>query len=107
MTVSYSKEEDDDVARFERHDCWEIMRALKRIDRVRGQLIHAQNMLVHMLEYMSENTRYEFADFYPGGGVTAEEWKRWVNDGGGINNNNVVARGQLRLIVPITGRQQA
>jgi hypothetical protein len=81
---------------FERTYYQQILKALKRIDRVRAKLIEAQNNLVTVVTGANEHSRETFAAFYNAGGVTAEDWK--VNfSTGEYQGVDSIVRGQLRV----------
>jgi hypothetical protein len=67
----------------------QILKALRKIDRARQNLIQAQNELAHLVyNFNNPYTARMFEAFYLRGGVTAAEWKaffkehdgRWVEE---------------------------
>jgi hypothetical protein len=59
---------------YDLHDSKSIAKRLRRIDRLRQQLIEAQNDLAALLVGAPQFTRGMFAEFYHGGGVTEADW---------------------------------
>ena len=70
-----SEEMNLEVIRFEDEYRASIARKLGRIDRLRQQLIDAQNDLGSLLSGVGDYTREVFASFYHNGGVTEADWK--------------------------------
>jgi hypothetical protein len=89
---------DENVVIFEESECWDIALALNRCDRARQQLIRKQNELVRLLRGMTAIARAEFDLFYARGGVTFQDWQRFI-DKSQLPLRYPVARDHIRLVV--------
>jgi hypothetical protein len=75
----------------------QILKALKRVDRARANLIAAQNNLATVVTGANDYTRETFGRFYNAGGVTADDWKVDLGTSK-YQRSDKIARGQLRLV---------
>lgn len=75
-----------------------ILKALKRVDRARENLIEAQNNLATVVTGADDCTRNMFVRFYSAGGVTSQDWQADL-DTSMFQRTQRTSRGQLRLVL--------
>src|SRR5438309_2206077 len=75
-----------------------ILKALRRVDRVRENLIAAQNNLAAVVTGADDYTRETFVRFYNAGGVTAGDWAE-LDISKYQRADKMISRGQLRLVI--------
>ena len=85
---------------WEYHELYypQILKALKRVDRARSQLIAVQNNLVEVLRENNDYAKQKFSEFYAAGGVTAYDWQAYYTGGCHYPNKALISRGQLRMV---------